>query len=256
MNFYVHDLSPFAFSILGFDIPWYWLSYFISYFLILYFSLNTIGEYKLNITKKSFQGFMFFGFFVMLFFAKTFYVIFYHPTYYLEDPKRILLVWQGGMSFHGAIIGIALWSYLFSKRNKISFWLLTDILATFSALGIFFGRMANFFNGELAGRASTLPWAIVFPRFYDYNPRHPSQIYQALLEGLLLLFIMLIFKKDLSQKGRQSVRFLFFYGILRFFTEFFREPDKQIGLISFLSIGQIYCLVMILLSFIIFIRKA
>lgn len=256
MNFYVHDLSPIAFSILGLDIPWYWLSYFLSYFIILYCSLSLIEEKELKVGKRTFLSYMFFGFFTMLIFSKLFYVFFYHPSYYLQDLSRVFKVWHGGMSFHGALIGVIVWTYFFSKKIKASFWYFTDIVATYAGIGIFLGRLANFFNGELAGRVSTAPWAMVFPRLYDYNPRHPSQIYQALLEGLLLFIIMNHYKKDIYQRGRQSIRFLFFYGALRFLCEFFREPDKQIGLISHLSMGQIYCLVMMFLSFFLFVRKA
>ncbi len=256
MNFYTHNLSPIAFSLFEIDFPWYWLAYFFSYFLILFLSFSLIDTLKLNISKKRFQKFFFFGFFFMLVFSKLFYVLFYNPSFYFEEPLRILKIWEGGMSFHGALIGILCWLLIFTRKSKNQFWLLADIVATVAPIGIFLGRIANFINGELAGRVTTAPWAVVFPRLYDYNPRHPSQIYEALLEGLLLFVIMFSAKEYLRDRGRQTLRFLFFYALFRFICEFFREPDSQLGLIVSLSMGQIYCLLMMLASLMVFVRKA
>lgn len=256
MNFYIHDFSPIAFSLFGVDFPWYWLAYFFSFFILLWLSFKLSDEQDLSLSKTLLHRYFFFGFFIMLIFAKAYYVLFYHFDYYRSDPSRILKIWEGGMSFHGALLGVCCWTLFYSKIKNVSFWRLTDLIATVAPIGIFLGRMANFFNGELAGRITHVPWAMVFPRLYDYNPRHPSQIYEALLEGVVLFLILHKGRAFLKHPGKQSIRFLFFYGLFRLFSEFFREPDSQLGFYMSLSIGQIYSLIMILLSLTVFIKKA
>jgi len=254
MDFYVHHINPIAFHFFGMPFAWYWLVYFCGYFLVLY-SLKFIEkEYQL-LSFFEFQRYLFGGFFSMLAGAKIFYILFYNFGYYLDDPSRILKIWEGGMSFHGALIGSCLWTYFFSRKQRVSFWKYSDLVVTSIGLVLFFGRLANFINGELAGRVSTLPWAVVFPRYGDGLARHPSQIYEALLEGFLLFLIMWRGRKFLLEPGRQSVRFLFFYGLFRFICEFVRAPDSQIGYLLGLTIGQFYCLAMIGISFLIFTRS-
>ena len=151
------------------------------------------------------------------------------------------------MSFHGALIGIILGTYIFSIRRKIETLLLLDVIACVSPIGIFFGRIANFINGELVGKVSSVPWSVVFPSL-DLLPRHPSQLYEAVLEGLILFVILnIIFLKKKYEIGKCSCLFLIYYGIFRIISEYFREPDIQLGYIYDLaSMGSILSFVMFL----------
>lgn len=250
MNHYVHNLDPIAFSLFGLPFPWYWLVYFFGYFFIL-----NIFKKKSNLPYKLRIDYVFFGFFAMVFGGKIFYILFYNFNYYLNDPSRLLRVYEGGMSFHGALIGAFLFTKWFSKKNKVSAWSLCDLVVTYIPVVLFFGRLANFINGELAGRVSNVPWAVIFPRYSDHLARHPSQIYEAIGEGIILFIIMNFKKQHLTVEALQSAKFLFFYGIIRFVVEFFREADLQMGYFSFLTVGQIYCLIMIILAAYIYKRR-
>ena len=159
------------------------------------------------------------------------YVLFYNLPYYLENPVRILMVWQGGMAFHGGLFGMAVAAWLYTRKNKLSFLSLGDALAAVAPIGLFLGRIANFINGELWGRATSMPWGVVFPGAGEMA-RHPSQLYEAFLEGLLLFFILRFCTHSwnlLRRPGLVMALFFAFYGAARIFVEFFREPDPQIG---------------------------
>ena len=186
------------------------------------------------------------------------YIIFYNPGYYISNPLDVIKIWEGGMSFHGALIGVIIVTYLFAIKRKISSLFLLDTIACVSPIGIFFGRIANFINGELIGKATNASWGVIFPNI-DMVARHPSQIYEALLEGIVLFFILNIFilKKN-YKNGSCSFLFLVFYGFFRIFSEIFREPDVQLGyLFNFFSMGTILSFLMIISGIIIFlfIRK-
>ena len=176
------------------------------------------------------------------------YVLFYNFDYYLSEPMEALKIWQGGMSFHGGAIGVIVAMILFARVRNISFLRLADIVCAAVPIGLFFGRIANFINGELYGRAGDVPWAMVFPRGGDV-PRHPSQLYEAGLEGLVLFLILAVLIRNETVRnmpGVVSAAFLLGYGIFRAFIEFFREPDVQIGLyFDVISQGQLLCLPMI-----------
>ena len=180
------------------------------------------------------------------------YIIFYNLSYYLNNPFDTLKIWQGGMSFHGALIGIILGTYLFSKKVKINFFDFLDLIACVAPIGIFFGRIANFINGELYGKPSNIFWSVIFPEI-DKIPRHPSQLYEAVLEGLVLFIILtiVIYKKTIST-GVVSALFMIFYGFFRIISEQFREPDAQVGyLFDLFSMGSILSFFMILVGLII-----
>ena len=175
------------------------------------------------------------------------YVIFYNHQYFISRPLDIFKIWEGGMSFHGALFGIIIGTYLFSVRRKISSLLLLDIIACVSPIGIFLGRIANFINSELVGKISNVSWSVIFPQ-YDMMPRHPSQLYEAVLEGIFLFLILnlTIFKKN-YKKGTCSYIFLINYGVFRIISEAFREPDLQLGYIfNLFSMGTILSFIMIL----------
>ena len=184
------------------------------------------------------------------------YIIFYNPSYYFDNPLDILKIWQGGMSFHGALIGIIFGTYLFAKKVKINFFFFLDIIASVAPVGIFFGRIANFINGELYGKPSNFFWSVIFPEV-DKIPRHPSQLYEAMLEGIMLFIILIsvVLKKE-TKTGVVSSLFMIFYGILRIVGEQFREPDVQIGyILNLFSMGSILSFSMVLIGLLI-LKKA
>ena len=182
--------------------------------------------------------------------------MFYNPQYYLSNLSEIIKIWEGGMSFHGALIGIIIGTYFFSIKKNISTYFFLDIIACVAPVGIFFGRIANFINGELFGKPTDIWWGVIFPKI-DNLSRHPSQLYEAFLEGIVLFFIMnlILFKKN-YKTGTCSYMFLIIYGIFRIFSEFFREPDSQIGFIfGSLSMGMLLSLFMIFAGSILYLKK-
>ena len=178
------------------------------------------------------------------------YVLFYYPSLYLADPVEILRLWDGGMSFHGGLLGVVLATIYWTRRVGVTFFAFADLVATVAPVGLFLGRLANFINGELWGRPTDLPWAMVFPRDPLGLPRHPSQLYEAALEGLLLFALLqFLFWKRPAVRHRQGMLsglFLVGYGVLRFIVEFFREPDSFLGFVlGPFSMGQLLSSVMI-----------
>ncbi|MBM3491262.1 MAG: prolipoprotein diacylglyceryl transferase [Alphaproteobacteria bacterium] len=168
------------------------------------------------------------------------YVLFYNLPFYLQEPLQALAVWRGGMSFHGGLLGVVLAIVLFARRRQVALLPLADRLACTVPIGLFFGRLANFINGELYGRASDAPWAMVFPGGGP-SPRHPSQLYEAALEGLLLFLLVNVvaWRQGLGRRGLVTGLFLLGYGAARILVEFFREPDIQLGFLAFGStMGQ------------------
>ncbi len=176
------------------------------------------------------------------------YVLFYKAGYYLANPLEALYVWQGGMSFHGGALGVILAMALFSRKRGIAFLPLADMVVCAVPIGLFFGRIANFINGELFGRPTDVPWAVVFPRGGP-EPRHPSQLYESFLEGLVLFLILTAlwrYTRLYERPGAMGGVFLMGYGAFRFFVEFFREPDAHLGyLVSGATMGQFLSLPMI-----------
>ena len=188
------------------------------------------------------------------------YVFFYNFEYYLSQPVEIFEIWKGGMSFHGGLLGVIISIFIFSRLKKISFFILSDIVACAAPIGLFLGRIANFINGELYGKISSLPWAIIFPQGGNVA-RHPSQIYEALFEGIILFLIVNFFaikKRLILKNGYVSAIFLIFYSVFRIFSEIFREPDEHIGFIlNYFSMGTLLSFLTLLtgLLIIFFIKK-
>lgn len=236
------NISPIAFTISTFSVRWYALAYLFGILLAWYFTKRNIKKYDLNITSNQLDDLVFYTTLGILFGGRLGYVLFYGNGYFLRNPAEILAVWHGGMSFHGGIIGVILGLYFFSHKEKIPFLRITDIVALYVPIGIFLGRIANFINGELWGRITDVPWAVKFPEG-GYLPRHPSQIYEALSEGILMLLILnFLWRKSCVREhiGVTSACFLIFYALSRMCMEFFREPDTQIGfLFSNITLGQL-----------------
>jgi phosphatidylglycerol---prolipoprotein diacylglyceryl transferase len=187
------------------------------------------------------------------------YVLFYKPGYYLENPGQILHLWEGGMSFHGGLLGVIIAFILFARKHKVRFFQLIDIIACATPIGLFFGRLANFINGELYGRVTDAPWGMVFPGGGDL-PRHPSQLYEAALEGVVLfgiLYYMLKFTSARDKPGMLGGTFIAGYAVARMIVEFFREPDDFLGyLFGFVTMGQLLCLPMLAYGLYLIFRKA
>ena len=247
---YTHNLDPVLFDFGFIAIRWYSLAYIFGIILGWWFGKKIIVhisksfEFKFNV--KDFDDLITYIIISLIVGGRLGYVVFYNFGYYLSNPLEIIKIWEGGMSFHGALIGIILGTYLFSLKKNIPTFFLLDIIACVSPIGIFLGRIANFINGELVGKVTTLPWGVIFPAI-DMLPRHPSQLYEALLEGVILFLILntLIFKKK-YKIGTCSYLFMIFYGVLRIVSEFFREPDIQIGyLFNLFSLGTILSFLMI-----------
>ena len=183
------------------------------------------------------------------------YVIFYNLTFFLNQPIEIFKLWEGGMSFHGGLIGVILSTYIFSKVKKLNYKIYFDIICCAAPIGIFLGRIANFINSELYGTPTEKPWGIIFPEI-DNLSRHPSQLYEAFLEGIVLfILINFLFLKKNFYYGLISFLFLIFYGIFRIISEFYREPDKHIGYIfDFISLGSLLSIGMMIFA-ILFVLK-
>ena len=186
------------------------------------------------------------------------YVIFYNFNYYSENLLEILYIWQGGMSFHGGLIGVVVAQFFTSKRFEVNFFIITDISSLVVPFGFFLGRIANFINGELYGRVTDNPIGIIFPNGGPF-PRHPSQLYEALFEGLILFIILNIlfhFTKIKNQIGLITGIFIFLYGFFRFFIEFYREPDPQLGFLYLnLTLGQMLCFIMLMIGIVIIVNS-
>ncbi len=187
------------------------------------------------------------------------YVLFYKPGYYLANPDEALFVWQGGMSFHGGLAGVALAVFLFARRHKLPFLRVGDIVAAVAPLGLFLGRLANFVNGELYGRASDVSWAMVFPSDPAQAPRHPSQLYEAALEGLALGLVMLALASRERVRARPGLLagvFFLGYGLARSFAELFREPDAHLGFVlGPVTMGQLLCLPLVVIGVALLVRR-
>lgn len=245
------NINPVIFSVGSLAVSWYSLSYIVGILLGWYYANKLILLYPIGISKQHTEDFISWAIIAIIIGGRLGHVLFYDPEKYLSNPIEILKTYEGGMSFHGGIFGVGVAAYLYCKKNQIRFLSFSDVLAIVAPIGLFLGRIANFINAELYGRQTNVPWAVIFPHS-DGFPRHPSQLYEALLEGLFLFCIMLYFtykSKFLQNPGRMSGIFLIFYGSFRVLVEFFREPDVKIGFIfKYFTLGQILCIPMILLG--------
>lgn len=245
------NISPVMFSIGAFDLRWYSLAYLFGVVFAWVFMWHDIKKYQLPITKKSLDDMMFNITLGIVLGGRIFYVLFYNFEMFWTHPFEIFALWHGGMSFHGGLVGVIAAIFYSSRKMKYSFLGLTDMAAVYTPVGLFLGRLANFINDELWGRVSDVPWAVKFPSG-GYLPRHPSQLYEAFLEGIVLFVLLKILWHNAwvrSKKGFVSGVFLTCYGVFRIFIEFFREPDAQLGFIyQNITMGQILSLPIFILG--------
>ena len=252
---FINNFDPIAFSIFSLEIRWYSLAYIMG-IVVGWLLCKKIFVQKSDINEK-FDDYISYLIIGIIIGGRLGYVIFYNFNYYLNNFFDIFKIWQGGMSFHGGLIGIIIASSLFAKRNNQNVFLYLDLVSLVAPIGIFFGRLANFINSELYGTPTEIPWAVTFIQV-DNISRHPSQLYEATLEGIILFLILVYFrnKNYLKKPGLISSLFLIYYSIFRFCVEFFRVPDEQIGYLIFeLSMGQIISLIFILIGAVLFYLK-
>lgn len=246
------DIDPVALSLGPLDIRWYSLAYLAGFLLGWRYALHIAGLQANNRpTREDIDNFLPFAVLGVILGGRIGYVLFYQPMLYAANPLDALKVWEGGMAFHGGALGVILALILFAWHQKIQLLRLSDAVCAVVPIGLFFGRLANFINGELFGRPSDVSWAIVFPRGGPM-PRHPSQLYEAFLEGAVLFVILLILVKNQWVRNHPGIitgAFLALYGAFRFGIEQFRQPDAHIGFLAGgLSMGQILSIPMIILG--------
>lgn len=267
----IHQIKPYLFQIGNFQLRYYGLMYVLGFVFFALWMRKLIKDRKINLTNEEFDSLFTWLIISLLIGARLGYVLFYNFGYYLQNPLEIIwpfqngkLVGFSGMSFHGGLLGCILGGWIWTRKNKKNFFEIGGHVVTIAPLGLFFGRIGNFLNGELWGRISNVPWAMYFPSEagLDYstplpvirqyirngyiNPRHPSQLYEALLEGLLLFLIMLYLHKKKAPGTVRIAVLLIGYALFRTFCEFFRQPDPQLGfLFGWVTMGQLLSFFMI-----------
>ena len=239
---FINNFDPVALEIFSLEIRWYSLAYILG-IVVGWILCKKIFIKNSDISDK-FDDYITYLIIGIILGGRVGYILFYNFSYYLDNIFDIFKIWQGGMSFHGGLLGVIASSYIFAKKNNQNPFYYLDQVSLVAPIGIFFGRMANFINSELYGTATNMPWSVIFVKV-DNLSRHPSQLYEAILEGIILFLILIYFmnKGYLKKPGLISGLFLIFYSLFRFFVEFFRVPDEQIGYLFLnLTMGQIISL--------------
>ena len=251
---FTNNFDPVAFELFSLSIRWYSLAYIFGLILGWIYCKKIL--IKDPIILKLFEDYLSFLIIGIIVGGRIGYVIFYNLPYFISNPLEILMIWNGGMSFHGGMLGVIISSYIFSKKNNQNIFIFLDLVAITSPVGIFLGRISNFINGELVGKLTNSNWGVLFPT-YDDKLRHPSQLYEAFLEGIILFILMnFIFFIKNYKVGTCSYMFLIIYGCFRISSEFFREPDIQIGyLFGNISMGMFLSAIMIIIGLIIYFKR-
>jgi len=252
---FINNFDPVAIQIFSLEIRWYSLAYIIGILLGWILSKRIfISDPEL---KEKFDDYLTYVILGIIIGGRLGYVFFYNLNFYLDNLIDIFKIWQGGMSFHGGLIGVIIASIWFSKKNNQNTFIYLDIVSLVAPVGIFFGRVANFINSELYGIETKMPWAVKFVQI-DNLLRHPSQLYEAFFEGIILFFILLYFmrKEFMKIPGLISGLFLIFYSIFRFLIEFLRVPDEQLGYLFFnLTMGQIISFIFLIIGIYLIINR-
>ncbi len=243
------EISPIAFSLGPLAVRWYSLAYLFGILSAWFLLLRNIKKYQLPLDKAKVEDLVFYVTLGIILGGRLGYAIFYGGAAMWQNPLHLLEIWKGGMSFHGGVAGVIIAVYVYVRKIQYSFLGLMDLVALYTPIGIFLGRLANFVNDELWGRVSNVAWAVRFPNG-GFLPRHPSQLYEAFLEGLVMLVILNFawrYKAVREKHGVVSALFVLFYGIFRMLLEQFREPDMQLGfIIGHITMGQLLSLPLVL----------
>jgi len=244
------DIDPIAFSIGSFQVHWYGIMYLFAFASAWLLGMYRAGLPNSLITRPQVENLITWAAFGVILGGRFGYVIFYHFDYFLEDPLWLFRIWEGGMSFHGGLLGVIVAMFLYARRIGVSYIGLMDFVAPLVPLGLGFGRLGNFIGQELWGRATDSRWGMVFPRDPDGLARYPSQLYQAALEGLVLFIILFWFSRNPRPRGAVCGLFLVLYAFARFAVEFVREPDAHIGFdaLGWLTRGQLLSLPLLVLG--------
>ena len=238
------NIDPIAFSIGPLAVRWYGLMYLAGFAIGWWLGLKRISRNQSPITRQQLDDLLFLIVLGVILGGRLGYVLFYKPGYYAAHPAEIIAIWQGGMSFHGGLLGVMIAMVYAARRHHIDWLRLMDFIAPLIPPGIAAGRLGNFINAELPGRVTDVPWAMLFPGVE--GARHPSQLYQFALEGVTLFFFLWWFSSKPRPRGQVSAMFLIGYGVLRFIAEFAREPDSFIGYLALgFTMGQWLCLAMV-----------
>lgn len=240
------QIDPVAFSLGPLSVRWYGLMYLFGFAFAMWLAGRRADAPNSGWTRNEVSDLLFYGFLGVILGGRVGYVLFYNFDLFLADPTYLFKIWTGGMSFHGGLIGVITAMIWFAHKTKRHFFTVADFVAPLIPFGLGVGRIGNFMNGELWGRVTDVPWAIIFPEAGP-EPRHPSQLYQFALEGVVLFIILNLFWRKNPPRGAISGMFLLFYGLFRFLVEFVRQPDSQLGLyFQEISMGQILSTPMII----------
>ncbi|TNI28256.1 prolipoprotein diacylglyceryl transferase [Aeromonas veronii] len=240
------QIDPVAFSLGPLSVRWYGLMYLFGFAFAMWLAGRRADAPNSGWTRNEVSDLLFYGFLGVILGGRVGYVLFYNFDLFLADPTYLFKIWTGGMSFHGGLIGVITAMIWFAHKTKRHFFTVADFVAPLIPFGLGVGRIGNFLNGELWGRITDVPWAIIFPEAGP-EPRHPSQLYQFALEGVVLFIILNLFWRKNPPRGAISGMFLLFYGLFRFLVEFVRQPDSQLGLyFQEISMGQILSTPMII----------
>lgn len=240
-------IDPIIFSIGPVALRWYGMMYLVGFIGAMFIANKAADKSQGIWTREQVSDLLFYGFLGVVLGGRIGYVLFYQWEYFLSDPLYLFQIWQGGMSFHGGLLGVTAAVYIFARKTQKSFLSVGDFVVPLVPIGLGMGRLGNFINAELWGRQTDVPWAMVFPTDSLQLPRHPSQLYEFFLEGVVLFIIMYFVTRKPRNLGLASGIFLIGYGVFRSIVEFYREPDAHLGLyFSFISKGQILSIPMIL----------
>ena len=251
---FINNFDPVAFQVFSIGIRWYSLAYVVGLVLGWLYCNKILIKDKDK--KNQFDDYITYIIVGIIVGGRLGYVLIYNPSYYLENLNEIVMIWNGGMSFHGALIGIVLATIIFCKKNNQNIFYYLDLVALSAPIGIFLGRISNFINSELYGRETDIIWSVKFVQVDNLN-RHPSQIYEAIFEGVVLFILLnFLYRKLAKKNGLISFLFIILYSFFRFIIEFTREPDAHIGLIIFsMSMGQIISIIFFIVGAVLFYKN-
>jgi len=243
------DIDPIAVALGPIAIRWYSLAYIVGLVAGWRYCRRLAARPPKAIDPDAFDDFLLWATLGVVLGGRLGYVLFYKPAFFIDNPLEVFVLWRGGMSFHGGAAGVILAIILFARKRGVSWLSLGDLVGCAAPIGLFLGRLANFVNGELYGRAADVPWAMVFPFDPEQVPRHPSQLYEAALEGIVLFLLLYLLARRgwLERPGAIGGAFLAGYGLARIVVEFFREPDAHLGfLLGFTTMGQVLSLPLVI----------